>query len=170
MTVKSFKNWNFCMVMHINKIDKVNTAFQKICDTTGRNYLNMRFLTCWQYRSLTWSHTCTYPEQPSKISQALGTTIYCKINPINIWQNSTITTSSLLIYVTLNHVICQKEKSCLRSNNMHFTSHHLKMVSCCVQFSTAIIITAKGFLSTLLRFCSHSCSMSLQDNLKLGGK
>lgn len=97
----------------------------------------------------------------SKVGWAPGTTNYCKIYPINIWQNSTIATG------VLNHIICQKPPPCLQSNNAHFTCHHLKMVSGCVQFSTAIVITAKGFLSTLLRFCSHSCSMSLQDNLKI---
>lgn len=71
---------------------------------------------------------------------------------------------ALSIFITFNHIF--PKKSYLQSRNAHFTSHHLKMVSCCVQLSTAIIITAKGFLSSLLRFCSHSCSMSLQNNLK----
>lgn len=104
----------------------------------------------------------------SKISWAPGTTNYSKINPINIWQNSTIATGSLLICYFWPHNLTKKIMPA--SNNAHFTSHHLKMVSCCVQFSTAIVITAKGFLSTLLRFCSHSCSMSLQDNLKFKKK
>lgn len=113
--------------------------------------------TCWQYSSWTWSQNTEQTQ--------LSTTNYCKINPTNTWQNSPTATGSLLICITFNHIILPK-KSCLQSSNAHFTSPHLQMVSCCVQFSTAIVITAKGFLSSLLRFCSHSCSMSLQDNLK----
>lgn len=111
MMVKSFKNWSFCMIMHTCKVDKVNIGFQNFCDTAGRNYLNKRFLTRWQYRSLTFPHL-HLSRTLSKISWAPATTNYCKINPINIWQNSTIATGSLLISVTFNHIICQKSHAC----------------------------------------------------------
>lgn len=155
---KSFKNVNFCTIMHTQR--------------NGEHWFPDFLWHCWWKLSLQETGYMPAIREPNmilhlhlsraltKVSWAPGTTNSCK----NIWQNSTIATGILVISVTFNHITCQRKKNHAWKCQHSF---YLKMVSCCVQFSTAIVITAKGFLSTLLRFCSHSCPMSLQDNLKI---
>lgn len=73
MMIKSFRNWDSCIIMHTQRL--VNTGFQNFCDTTDRNYLNKRFLTCWQYMGQPRRHACIYANLTTT-SASSGVNIY----------------------------------------------------------------------------------------------